>query len=72
MIAAGRFFVPGPTEVRPEVLEAMRRPLIFHRNAEMEALMRRANAGLGAVFGTKRPVHVITGSGTSAMELAIR
>lgn len=72
MIAAGRFFLPGPTEVRPEVLDAMRRPLIFHRNAEMGALMGRANAGLGAVFGTKRPVHVITGSGTSGMELAIR
>ena len=72
MINAGRFFVPGPTEVRPEVLDAMRRPMIFHRTAEMEALMRRVNAGLGGVFGTRRPVHIITGSGTSAMEMAIR
>ena len=72
MITTGRFFVPGPTEVRQEVLDAMRRPLIFHRTAEMEALMVRVNAGLGGVFGTRRPVHVITGSGTSGLEMAIR
>jgi aspartate aminotransferase-like enzyme len=72
VIEAGRFFVPGPTEVRPEVLDALRRPMIFHRNKEMEALMQRVTARLGPVFGTERPVHVITGSGTAAMELAIR
>ena len=72
MIDAGRMWNPGPTEVRPAILEAMSRPMIFHRSAEMEALMRRVMARLGSVFGTTRPVHVLTGSGTSAMELAIR
>jgi aspartate aminotransferase-like enzyme len=72
VIEAGRFFVPGPTEVRPDVLEAMTRPMIFHRSREMEDVMRRINAGLRQVFGTRRTVHVVTGSGTAAMELAIR
>ena len=27
----GRFFLPGPTEVLPEILEAQRRPMIGHR-----------------------------------------
>lgn len=72
MIESGRFFVPGPTEVRPEVLDAMRRPMIFHRSAAMAELMRRVTATLGKVFGTRRPVHIVTGSGTAAMELAIR
>lgn len=72
MIHAGKFFVPGPTEVRPEILEAMRRPVIFHRTREMEELMQRTTARLSALFGTARPVHVLTGSGTSGMELAIR
>jgi aspartate aminotransferase-like enzyme len=72
VIEAGRFFVPGPTEVRPEILETMRRPMILHRSREMEDLMRRVNARLQPVFGTARPVHTITGSGTAAMELAIR
>jgi aspartate aminotransferase-like enzyme len=58
--------------VRPEILAAMSRPLIFHRSPEMEQLMARVTSGLGQVFGTRRPVHVITGSGTAAMEVAIR
>jgi aspartate aminotransferase-like enzyme len=58
--------------VRPEVLDAMRQPMVFHRSAAMQELMQRVTARLGPVFGTKRAVHVITGSGTGAMELAIR
>ncbi len=46
--------------------------MIFHRSPAMEELMRRVTAGLGAVFGTARPVHIVTGSGTAAMEMAIR
>jgi aspartate aminotransferase-like enzyme len=72
VIEAGRFFVPGPTEVRPEILDAMSRPVIFHRSPAMEDIMRRVTAGLSHVFGTQRPVHVITGSGTAAMESVIR
>ena len=63
---------PGPTEVRPEILEAMSRPMIFHRSPAMEELMRRVMSRLGAVFGTRRAVHPVTGSGTAAMEMAIR
>jgi aspartate aminotransferase-like enzyme len=72
VIDAGKFWVPGPTEVRPEILDAMRRPMIFHRTPEMEALMQRSTRRLCAMFGAKRPVHVISASGTAAMELAIR
>jgi aspartate aminotransferase-like enzyme len=72
VIEQGRFFVPGPTEVRPEVLDAMRRPMIFHRTREMEELMERTMRRLGAVFGTTRTVHIVSGSGTAAMELALR
>src|SRR5258705_10330840 len=46
--------------------------MIFHRSPAMEELMRRVTASLGKVFGTRRPVHVITASGTAAMELAVR
>lgn len=72
MIQQGTFWVPGPTEVRPEVLDAMRRPMIFHRTREMEALMERIMRRLQPVFGTSRAVHVVTGSGTAAMDLAVR
>lgn len=72
MIEAGKFWVPGPTEVRPEILDVMLRPMIFHRTPEMEALMRRVTKRLSVMFGASRPVHVISASGTAAMELAIR
>jgi aspartate aminotransferase-like enzyme len=72
VIEAGRFFLPGPTEVRPEILQAMARPMVSHRGAGMQELMHRVTARLGPLFGTTRPVHVITGSGTSALEVAIR
>lgn len=72
MIEAGKFWVPGPTEVRPEILDAMRQPMIFHRTREMEALMQRVTTRLCKLFGARHPVHVLSASGTAAMELAIR
>lgn len=68
----GTFFLPGPTEVRREVLEAMLRPMIPHRSAEFEDLFGRLQAGLRDVFVTQRPVYVSAASGTGMMEAAIR
>ena len=36
--AFGKFFLPGPTDVHPEVLAAMLRPMIGHRSSGMEKL----------------------------------
>ena len=68
----GRFFIPGPTEVRPEVLAAMTAPMIGHRVPEMEALMAHVQPGLRAVFRTERPVYVSASSATGLMEAAVR
>jgi predicted phosphoserine aminotransferase len=68
----GRFFLPGPTEVRREVLEAMLGPMMGHRTAEMEALMERIQPGLQHAFRTTRPVYVAPSSGTGMMEMAVR
>lgn len=67
-----RFFLPGPTEVRAEVLDAMRHPMIPHRSAAMELLMRTIHARLQPLFGTARPVYVVIGSASYGMEMAIR
>lgn len=67
-----RFFLPGPTEVRDEVLDAMRHPMISHRSAAMELLMRTIHGRLQPLFGTTRPVYVVTGSASAAMEMAVR
>ena len=37
----GTFFLPGPTEVRDDVLRAMLKPMVSHRGAEFEALFMR-------------------------------
>ncbi len=68
----GKYFLPGPTEVRPEVLNSMVRPVIGHRGPEMEALMGRVQPRLRGLFGTERPVYVSTSSATGLMEAAVR
>ncbi len=68
----GRFFLPGPTEVRPEILVAQARPMIAHRGAGFEALMGGIQEGLRGVFRTKRQVYVSASSATGLMEAAIR
>ncbi len=72
MTAFGTFFLPGPTEVRPEVLAAMTRPMIPHRGRDFEALYARCDAGLRRVFRTERPVYVSSSSATGLMEGAVR
>jgi len=68
----GTFFLPGPTEVRPAVLDAMRGPMLPHRGAAFEALFARVQGHLRPVFRTARPVYVATASATGLMEAAIR
>jgi aspartate aminotransferase-like enzyme len=68
----GRFFLPGPTEVRPEVLAALARPLISHRGGEMSALLAECDPVLRAVFRTTRPVYVASASATGLMEGSVR
>lgn len=70
--AFGTFFLPGPTEVRPEVLAAMTQPMIAHRGPRFEALFERLQEGLRAVFRTTRPVYVSSSSATGMMEAALR
>ncbi len=68
----GTFFLPGPTEVRREVLEAMLAPMLPHRGALFEALFARIQDGLRPIFRTTRPVYVSSSSATGLMEAAIR
>ena len=68
----GTFFVPGPTEVRREVLDAMSGPMIPHRSPQFESLFAGAQVGLREVFQTKRPVMITASSATGLMESALR
>ena len=68
----GRFFLPGPTEVHPDVLAAQNADMIGHRGPAIKELMARIEAGLKPVFVTDRPVIVSTSSATGLMEAALR
>ena len=68
----GRFFLPGPTDIRPEILAAQAGPPLPHRGAAFEALFASLQPGLRHVFGTTRPVYVSTSSATGLMEAAVR
>jgi aspartate aminotransferase-like enzyme len=68
----GTFFLPGPTEVREEVMAAMMHPMIAHRGSEFERLFERLQKGLQPVFKTDRPVYISSSSATGMMEAAIR
>jgi aspartate aminotransferase-like enzyme len=68
----GRFFLPGPTEVHPDVLEAQNGPMIGHRGKAIVDLFSSIEDGLKPVFQTHRPVIVSTSSATGLMEAGIR
>jgi len=70
--AFGRFFLPGPTEVRRKILQAQVGPMIGHRGPDMVALMEELQRGLKVVFDTSRPVFVSSSSATGLMEAAVR
>lgn len=68
----GRFFLPGPTEVRHDVLYAMTQQMIGHRGKAVEDLMARVAPKLQAVFRTTRPVYTSSSSATGLMEAGVR
>lgn len=71
-VEPGHFWLPGPTEVAPEVLAAQKRAVMGHRGPGAEELMRCLQPGLARIFGTRRPVVVATASATALMEAAVR
>jgi aspartate aminotransferase-like enzyme len=68
----GTFFLPGPTEVRQDILAAMMQPMIAHRGSAFEQLFERLQRGLRPLFMTERPVYINSSSATGMMESAIR
>lgn len=68
----GKFFLPGPTDVRREVLESMVHPMFAHRGPEMIAMLQRMATPLKQLFRTERPILMSTSSATGFMEAAVR
>ncbi|MDP4161734.1 MAG: alanine--glyoxylate aminotransferase family protein [Bacillota bacterium] len=63
-------FTPGPTPIPERVKHAMNQPMIAHRGSAFPMLLENVSTRLAPVFGSKNPVYLISGSGTSALETA--
>ena len=68
----GRNFLPGPTDVRPEILEATLQPYYFGFAERMQRLLAGVQPGLQEMFGTTQPVFLSVTAATGLMEAAIR
>jgi aspartate aminotransferase-like enzyme len=67
-----KLFIPGPTEVAPEVLAKMATPMIGHRSKDASNLQREITEKLRKVMYTQNPVLLSTTSGSGLMEGSIR
>ena len=65
-----RVMTPGPTDVPPDVLLEMARPIIHHRTKQFQAIFKELSESLQRLFRTQGPVLTISGSGTTAFEAA--
>ncbi|HUU27971.1 MAG TPA: alanine--glyoxylate aminotransferase family protein [archaeon] len=67
-----KLFIPGPTEVVPEVLAEMSRPMIGHRFPECSELIGSIIPMVQEMLYTKSMIFLSTSSGTGLMEAAVR
>ncbi len=67
-----RLFLPGPVEVRRDILEAQAAWMIGHRSPEFAELFARLQAKLRRSFFTESRVYVCGSSGSGLWEGAVR
>ncbi|NDJ33230.1 MAG: alanine--glyoxylate aminotransferase family protein [Chloroflexi bacterium] len=67
-----RLILPGPVEVRPEILEAQTAWMFGHRSQEFADLFDRLQVNLKRAFQTENRVYVVGSSGTGFWEGASR
>ncbi|MFW6148472.1 MAG: pyridoxal-phosphate-dependent aminotransferase family protein [Atribacterota bacterium] len=67
-----KLFIPGPTEVKNDVLEKMSKPLIGHRSKEASKLQGTITKKLQKLMYTHNEILLSTSSGSGLMEGAIR
>jgi len=67
-----KLFIPGPTEVKADVLEKMATPMIGHRGKEATELQRNISDKIRTLFHTDEAILLSTSSGSGLMEGAVR
>lgn len=67
-----KLFIPGPTHVREEILQAQAVPMIGHRAKEYSDLQMEVTSKLQQLLYTQQRVYLFAASSTGVMEGAIR
>lgn len=67
-----KLFIPGPTEVRDEILQAMATPMIGHRSTAYADLHKSVEEKVAKLLGHEGRVFLFTSSSTGVMEGAVR
>jgi predicted phosphoserine aminotransferase len=67
-----KLFIPGPTQVHPDILAEMARPAIGHRTAACAELWAAARAGLARLMQTKHEIIMLSAPASAMMEAAVR
>jgi aspartate aminotransferase-like enzyme len=67
-----KLFIPGPTEVRPKMLQHLATPMIGHRSKEFSALLGEVTSKVQKLLYTKDHVFMSTSSSTGVMEGVVR
>ncbi len=67
-----RLFIPGPVDVREDVLSKMSLPQISHRGEEASRLQNRISENMQKIWDTQEEILLSTSSGSGLMEGAIR
>jgi len=67
-----KLFIPGPTHVRDEILQAMARPMIGHRFKEYFDLQAEVTSKVQKLLYTENVVFLFTSASSGVMEGAVR
>ena len=67
-----KLFIPGPTHVRDEILEAQAAPMLGHRSQEYSDLHLEVTPKLQQLLYTEQRVYLYTSSSTGVMEGSVR
>lgn len=65
-------YIPGPVQVSEDTYEAFRSPVMAHRSADFRELYASTQPILKTLFGTQRPVYLITTPSSGIMEASLR
>ncbi len=70
MLDGYRLMIPGPTQVRQDVLDEMARPIVPHYGPEWTSFYNETLSLLARAFATEGEVFAIPGSGSAGLDAA--